>query len=144
VKVLSEVFEESFETFRRCGADQQECVVYWSGPAEDGGLVDQVHHPDHQAGAGGYDVDGAWLTAFLRSLTAEQRKVRVQVHTHPGSTFHSRRDDTLALLYVPGFLSLVIPNFGLDEAALKGSYLAGLDASGQWQERDPLKEFEIR
>jgi hypothetical protein len=65
------------------------------------------------------------------------------VHTHPGSTFHSSRDDGMALIYVPGFLSLVIPNFGLGEPSLEDAYLAVLDASGRWQELNPRKELEI-
>jgi hypothetical protein len=49
----------------------------------------------------------------------------------------------MALIYVPGFLSLVIPNFGLGEPSLDDSYLALLDESGRWQELDPRKEMEI-
>lgn len=143
MRIASGVIETSYETFRRCGAGRAECVVYWSGPLGDTGFVDRVHHPDHDAGPGGYDVDGRWLTGFFPSLTAEGRKVRVQVHTHPGSSFHSRRDDTLALVYVPGFLSLVIPDFALGQASLAGSYLAVLDEHGDWREVNPLEEFEI-
>jgi hypothetical protein len=143
VRIAAGVIEGSFETFRFCGAGRDECVVYWSGPLDDPGLADRMHHPRHIAGPGGYDVDGAWLTEFFPSLTAERRKVRIQVHTHPASTFHSSRDDGMALIYVPGFLSLVIPNFGLGEATLDDSYLTVLDESGRWQELDPRKELEI-
>lgn len=143
MKIAAGVIEGSFEVFRACGEGRNECVVYWSGPLEDPGLVDRMHHPEHSAGPIGYDVDGAWLTEFFPSLTAEERKVRVQVHTHPGSTFHSSRDDGMALIYVPGFLSLVIPNFGLGAPSLEGSYLTVLDSNGRWQTLDPLKELEL-
>ena len=137
MRLASGVIEESFATFRACGDGRRECVVFWSGPLDDPGLVDRVHHPLHAAGPGGYDVDGAWLTTFLPSLTADRRTVRVQVHTHPGSSFHSTRDDGMALLYVPGFMSLVIPNFARGRALLDGSYLARLDEDGEWQRLDP-------
>lgn len=143
MRIAAGVIEGSFETFRVCGAGHDECVVYWSGPLDDPGLADRMHHPRHIAGPFGYDVDGAWLTEFFPSLTADRRKVRIQVHTHPGSTFHSSRDDGMALIYVPGFLSLVIPNFGLGEPSLDDSYLAVLDESGRWQEIDPRKELDI-
>jgi hypothetical protein len=143
VRIAPGVIEGSFETFRSCGAGRDECVVYWSGPLDDPGLVDRFHHPRHTAGPSGYDVDGAWLTEFLPSLSDEGRTVRVQVHTHPGSTFHSSRDDGLALLYVPGFLSLVIPNFGLGGSTLERSYLTTLDENGAWQAVDPNETLEI-
>jgi hypothetical protein len=143
VRIAAGVIEGSFDHFRSCGAGRDECVVYWSGSLDDRGLVDRLHHPRHSAGPTGYDVDGAWLTEFFPSLTAERRQVRVQAHTHPGSTFHSSRDDGMALIYVSGFLSLVIPNFGLGEPSLKGTYLTMLDSNGQWQALDPLKELEL-
>jgi hypothetical protein len=143
VRIASGVIEASCHVFRSCGAGRDECVVYWTGPLDDPDLVDRAHHPRHSAGPAGYDVEGAWLTEFFPSLTAERRKVRVQVHTHPGSAFHSSRDDGMALIYVPDFLSLVIPNFGLGEPALEGSYLTTLDANGQWQALDPLTELEL-
>jgi hypothetical protein len=137
VRIAPGVIEGSFETFRSCGAGRKECIVYWSGPLDDAGLVDRFHHPRHAAGPTGYDVDGAWLTDFLPYLSAESRTVRVQVHTHPGSTFHSSRDDGMALLYVPGFLSLVIPAFGLGQPTIEGSYLTTLDENGEWRMLDP-------
>jgi len=143
VKIAPGVIDGSFETFRSCGAGRDECVVYWSGPLDDPGLVDRFHHPRHTAGPIGYTVDGAWLTELLPSLSAEGRTVRVQVHTHPGSTFHSSRDDGMALLYVPGFLSLVIPDFGLGERTLECSYLTTLDENGDWHVLDPHGALEL-
>jgi hypothetical protein len=144
VKIAPGVIEGSFETFRSCGAGRDECVVYWSGSLDAPGLVDRFHHPQHTAGPFGYDVDGAWLTDFLPSLSDEGRTVRVQVHTHPTSTFHSSRDDGMALMYVAGFLSLVIPDFGLGEPTLDRSYMTVLDKSGLWQVLDPYETLEPR
>jgi hypothetical protein len=143
VRIAPGVIEESFEWFRNCGAGRDECVVYWTGRLDDPGLVDRVHHPRHIAGPHGYDVEGAWLTEFFPSQSADRRTVRVQVHTHPGSTFHSGRDDNLALIYIAGFLSLVIPDFGLGAPSLYRSYLTVLDARGEWQPLDPHTQLEI-
>jgi len=143
MRLAAGVIESSFERFRDCGNGARECVVYLSGPLDDPELVDRVDHPRHNASAHGYDVDGAWLTDYFPSLTSERRKVRMQVHTHPGSTFHSSRDDSLALVYVPGFFSLVIPNFALGKPGLDGSFLAVLDKTGRWRELDPMNELEI-
>ena len=143
MQLAAGVIGDAFETFRDCGRGARECVVYLSGPLDDPELVDRVDHPQHTSSAYGYDVGGQWLTDYFPLLTAERRKVRMQVHTHPRGTFHSDRDDTLALVYVTGFLSLVIPDFGLGEPGLAGSYLTVLDKAGHWQRLDPLRGLEI-
>jgi hypothetical protein len=143
MRIEAGVIEGSFDWFSSCGAGRDECAVYWSGPLDDPGIVDRAHHPRHTAGPAGYDVDGAWLTQFLPSLTAERRSVRIQVHTHPGSTFHSSRDHHMALIYVPGFHSLVIPNFGLGTPSIEGSYLTVLGHDGECHARNPQEELEI-
>ncbi len=143
LKVPTAVLEETFEHFRTCGEGWAECVVYWLGPLDAAGVIDRVVHPLHSATAAGYDVDGAWVTSFWLELARERRQVRAQVHTHPGSTFHSSRDDRMALIQTGGYLSLVIPNFGLGEVGLGGVYLAKRDEQGIWREAEIAAEVEL-
>jgi hypothetical protein len=65
----------------------------------------------------------------------------VQVHTHPRRASHSRTDDIFALAPATGFLSLVIPNFGLGRVSLEGAVLVEMDASGEWIPRPPDQVF---
>jgi len=58
----------------------------------------------------------------------------VQVHTHPGEAFHSRTDDRFPIIHTPGFLSLVIPDYGLGPVGFAGAYLAELGSDGRWRE----------
>jgi proteasome lid subunit RPN8/RPN11 len=131
-RVKKEVLEQAFEHLRRCGAGRRECVVYWTGPVDRPDLVDGVVHPRHTAGPGGYDLDSNAIAELWRDLLSEGRSVRVQVHTHPGAAYHSSRDDTLALVHTPGFLSLVIPHFALGDVGLAGGFLAERTLSGEW------------
>jgi len=63
--------------------------------------------------------------------------VRAQVHTHPGSAFHSATDDAYPMVQTSGFLSLVIPNFALGECSLAGAALYELGDYGRWRDLDP-------
>jgi proteasome lid subunit RPN8/RPN11 len=132
---------QAFEHFRACGRGRAECVMYFVGP--DGGPVRAAVHPRHTASAVGYDVDGTWINQFWLDLARESQRVLLQAHTHPGSTFHSSRDDELALLNTAGFLSLVVPDFGLGPVGLNGAYLAQRDEHGEWQTVDIAQELEL-
>jgi hypothetical protein len=91
-------------------------------------------HPVHQAHVAGFAVDGTWLTEFWKQLSRRKMGVRVQVHTHPGAAFHSPTDDAYPMVPSLGFLSLVIPNFGLGPVGFKDAYLAELQEDGSWAE----------
>lgn len=60
--------------------------------------------------------------------------IRVQVHTHPEEAFHSETDDAFPIIHKPGFLSLVIPNFGLGPTGFENAYLTEIQPDGRWQE----------
>jgi hypothetical protein len=123
---------ESFAHFRRCGANRRECVVYWTGPRDEPGVVDRVEHPPHQATRASYEVDSAWVTSFFLRLRQEQRTARIQLHTHPGEAGHSETDDRFSLVPAPGFLSLVLPKFGAGPPSLDAAFLAEMTAAGDW------------
>ena len=130
ITVTGAVLVDSFSIFRRCGAGRRECVSYWLGPLDSPRIVDEVVHPVHKAGRGGYAIDDGWLTAFWFDLARRSKSVRVQVHTHPGEAFHSATDDEWAVVHTPGFLSLVIPRFAQGPIGLEGAYLAERIATG--------------
>jgi hypothetical protein len=128
------VLEQAFEHLRSCGNGQRECVVYLTGPVGEPDRVDGVVHPRHTANASGYDLDSSALGELWTGLTQEGRSIRIQMHTHPGAAFHSSRDDALAIVGTPGFLSLVIPNFAEGPVSLEGAFLAERDTAGRWRE----------
>ena len=128
------VLEHAFEHLRRCGDGARECVVYLTGPVGQPTLVDGVVHPHHRSSSVGYDLDSAAIADLWRDLTAARRSIRVQVHTHPGPAYHSSRDDALAIVHTPGFLSLVIPRFARGPIGLDDAFLAARDEDGRWTE----------
>lgn len=133
-QLKQEVLEEAFEHLRSCGDGRHECVVYLTGPILDAALLDGVVHPRHVASPAGYDLDSAAIAELWRKLVESERSIRVQVHTHPGAAFHSSRDDALALVHAPGFLSLVIPDLALGPVGFDDAFLAERTNDGHWSE----------
>jgi hypothetical protein len=114
------------------------------GPWTDALNVTAVVHPKHRAHAGGFELESAWLTHFWNELTRTGNGVRVQVHTHPGSAFHSATDDAWPIVHTPGFLSLVIPNFAAGEPGFRGAYLTQLQPDATWREVRIDAHFEVK
>jgi hypothetical protein len=131
-RMRKEVLDQAFEHLRCCGAGRAECVVYLTCPVTDPALIDGVLHPRHTAGVGGYDLDSSAIAELWRELATSRRSIRVQMHTHPGTAYHSSRDDALALVHTPGSLSLVIPNFALGSVGFDGAFLAERTVVGSW------------
>jgi len=92
---------------------------------------------------GGYEVDGGWLSTFWKELGQYREGVRLQVHTHPAEAFHSATDDEWPVVHMPGFLSLVIPNFAKGEPGLEGCHLAELQEGGRWSAVDAAAKIEV-
>jgi len=92
---------------------------------------------------GGFVLDDRWLHAFWLKLASTESGIRVQVHTHPGAAFHSSTDDEYPIVHTPGFLSLVIPNFGLGSVGFSGAYLTEIGAGGEWHEAKPTNRIRV-
>jgi hypothetical protein len=59
--------------------------------------------------------------------------ILAQLHTHGGQAFHSTTDDRYPLSSQPGFLSIVVPNFG-DGPPGRGWAFFDHQGSGRWQQ----------
>lgn len=138
------VLKDSFEHLRGCGAGRRECVVVWVGPVHQPGLVDEVIHPRHTASAVAYDIDPGWVGELWLALAGRGKTVRAQVHTHPGSAYHSPRDDTHGLIHTEGFVSIVIPRFALGPVGLAGAFATIRTATGGWSEVDVSDAISVR
>jgi hypothetical protein len=143
MQVHQEVLEQAFEHLRRCGGGRRECIVYLTAPLDKPTTIDGLIHPRHSASMGGYEVDTDAIAELSSGLLASRRTVRAQMHTHPGSAYHSSCDDAFALVGTPGFLSLVIPNFACGTPGLEGAFLAERGEDGDWMPVAPGDRLEI-
>lgn len=118
--------------------------MLWISPWDSPGVIARVVHGEHRGHAGDFQVDDAWLNTFWLELAQIRHGVRVQVHTHPYEAFHSATDDAFPIVHTPGFLSLVIPDFGMRAPSLDDSYLAEIAETGAWNALAPNDTILIR
>src|ERR1700730_15149359 len=133
-KVPSAILCRTFDHLRRCGRGRRECQALWTSTWQTPEVITDVTHPAHTAHAQGFSLDSEWLNAFWIHFGETGQGIRVQIHTHPTSAFHSATDDEFPIIHTPGFLSLVIPNFATGPVGLTGAYLAEITPSGSWRE----------
>lgn len=142
-KVPSAILCSTFEYFRRCGQGRRECQALWVSAWQTPDVITDVTHPVHTAHAQGFSLDTAWLNAFWGRLADAGKGIRVQIHTHPKTAFHSPTDDAFPIVHTPGFLSLVIPNFALGPIGFSAAYLTEITPSGSWREIPCESRLEI-
>lgn len=128
------MIEETFATFRSCGAGERECQLYWASSWDDPLFLTDVVHPRHKSSFHGVTLESAWISKFWLELADRGLGVRVQVHTHPGEAFHSDTDDAFPLIHEAGFLSLVIPDFAAGPIGFKRAYLTEIQPDGTWKQ----------
>lgn len=143
-RVPSSILSKTFGLFRACGCGQRECQVLWTSPWHSPEMIDKVVHPSHGAHFAGFELDGNWLNSFWVELSNTGEGVRVQVHTHPGAAFHSSTDDHYPIVHSAGFLSLVIPGFGLGRVGFEDAYLAERNPDGKWCEVPIPTHLQVR
>jgi hypothetical protein len=129
-----EMLEDTFKHFRACGRGRDECQSLWLSSWAAPEVIAKVVHPKHRAQHGGFVLEDDWLNQFWLELADTNMGIRVQVHTHPREAFHSPTDDEFPIIHKPGFLSLVIPNFGLGPVGFKDAYLTEIQKDGRWRE----------
>jgi hypothetical protein len=143
LRIPAELLAETFALLRRCGGGRRECQVLWTSAWDDLTNISEVVHPHHLAHSGGFELASDWINRFWQELARTRRGIRVQVHSHPSEAFHSTTDDDHPIIHTVGFLSLVIPDFGLGPVGLNRAYLAEIDPNGKWQEVAPDTRLEI-
>jgi hypothetical protein len=132
-RLKGEMLEDTFKHFKACGCGRRECQILWLSSWDSPQEIIRVVHPRHEAHVGGFVLDDQWLSDFWLELGNANMGIRVQVHTHPHDAFHSETDDAFPIIHKPGFLSLVIPNFGLGPVGFNEAYLTEIQPDGRWQ-----------
>ncbi len=114
---LSGVVSEDGRTvsFRRVLAPEQTC---YSGP--DGLLV---------------KIEGDAIFELNRSCYEREEILAGQIHAHPTDAYHSPADDQLALIKLPGGLSIVVPHFASGPVLPRRWSVNQLGEDGVWRRR---------
>jgi hypothetical protein len=132
------VVHESLGTIRAAAADEDEAFVVWAGTATgDTFTFSRAIVPRQTAHKTPHGllvtVDGEALFELNRDCHQRGELLAGQIHAHPTEAYHSPADDNLAIVAVPGGLSIVVPDFardGLDAVARWACFRLG--AGGRW------------
>lgn len=137
------LLEMTYLNLRLCGAQVEECQLFWLSHRAEPQTIRSIVHPIHKPMGHGFELDDQWLSRFWVGLANEGMSIRVQVHTHPNQAFHSQTDDEWPAVHSIGFLSLVIPRFAQGDASLANAYLAELREDGTWSEVSIAERLEV-
>lgn len=144
VTIAPSLLDATYQQLRACGQRRRECHLFWVASWRDPGRIVRIVHPEHTATSVSVDIDSSWLNTFFLELADRAECIRVQVHSHPGSAFHSGTDDAWPAVRTPGYLSLVIPGFAAGQADLQDAYLAEQDEAGGWTTAELEKTIRIQ
>lgn len=137
--VPQSVIVDGQKFMRTVGASGREGLVLWVGRREGTTfVVSEVVIPE-QRGIRTMDgvcviIEGPVLARLNADLYKRQLQLIAQVHSHPGSAYHSATDDDYAIATKIGCLSLVVPNFAVRPFSLAECAVYRLSASGKWFE----------
>lgn len=136
--------EDTLSYLKAAGQRRSECVVLWLGQEQNGVIhVQAVYRPAQQAAMDIFRIPPASMRELMNILSSRRWMIAAQVHSHPAEAFHSKADDTWAIVRHQGALSLVVPDFALKTNAQSfrtDTKVFMLDAANRWCE---LRAFEV-
>jgi hypothetical protein len=126
------------------GCDGAEGLALWAGVVSSDGrefftqaiVIPEQHAVRGPSGVGVW-VDGKELHRINRWLYERGMVLGGQIHSHPGSAFHSDTDDTFAVATTAGSVSLVVPDFASGPFDMARCAGFRLDSDGWWIQLSP-------
>ena len=109
-----QVIEKTLKIMQKYGEQSRECIAYWLGERldEDSIVVNEVYIPKQYATVIASKVQETDVARLFSILEIDEKVLVAQLHTHPGSAFHSLIDDEYPVAFEENFLSLVVPHYG--------------------------------
>ena len=132
--VNESVLQATHSHLQREGRNFHEGLVYWIGwYSEESCIVTSVLVPRSVSRYGGVTVSTEEMARINNALRQADLLLVAQIHTHPGDHGHSAGDDGNAVSSLPGFLSIVVPNFAqAEDLVLSESYVHRYQGAGRW------------
>jgi hypothetical protein len=80
-------------------------------------------------------IDGEAIFNLNRQCHEHDELLAGQIHAHPGRAYHSPADDHLAVIRLPGGLSIVVPHFASGPLKPRRWAVHQLGEDGGWRRR---------
>jgi proteasome lid subunit RPN8/RPN11 len=115
-----------------------EGIVYLLGRT-DGviALATTVFRPQAITTPGSFHVEPRAMAACVQAAGRFELQVVGQLHTHPGEAYHSDGDVEGARIRYPGYVSIVLPNYGRLLPNVNGAALYMWGTDGAWRQLGP-------
>lgn len=137
IRVSMSAVAEAHEFLRMAGERRAEGFALWAGRRE--GAVFNVISAIIPAQVAHFTDDGICVSVGPEelhrlnvSLYTERISLIAQLHSHPGSAYHSDTDDAFPIATTVGCLSLVIPDFARFPFSLSSCAVYRLTEGGVW------------
>ena len=128
------LLEDTQALMKKSSNRGREAYCVWVGQLRQGrGVIEEVWPVAANAGVAHAHVSLDDVLALGDRVASRGWFIFAQVHTHPGSAFHSPVDDHHPLSNKPGFISVVVPNFGTDPAGFGWAWFV-LAGAGRWRQ----------
>jgi hypothetical protein len=89
-------------------------------------------------------IDGEAIFALNRDVFDHGELLAGQIHAHPGRAYHSPADDALALIRLPGGLSIVVPHFARGPLRSRRWSVHQLRGDGAWARKPRRVRLKVR
>jgi hypothetical protein len=134
--VPSLVVDHTELILRQAGTCGDEGFVVWAGSlAGDDAYVSSIIVPKLSVGGAHSKVSAETTARLLEALDERDLVPIAQLHTHPRRAFLSDTDATRPIVAVPGFLSIIIPDFGFVNLTDTGTWsVHAFRGAGRWHE----------
>jgi hypothetical protein len=105
---------------------RQEGVAYLYGQTDgEATLVAGAIKPSASTTAGSFHVSSVSMAKTVRKVNEAGLQLVGQAHSHPGAAFHSQGDETGAKIAYTGFVSIVVPDYGVHLPSLERAAIYG-------------------
>lgn len=112
-RIPHEILETTQAALRQAGDKKSEGLVFWAGILQGNeALITRCVNPSGHGTPVSATVTYRGLRELLSILREKGEFLFVQVHSHPEEAFHSETDDSEAISFKIGFISIVVPYFG--------------------------------
>lgn len=130
------VLDETSDYLKKYGKRKSEALVFWAGWLDEKceAHVTVCKIPNDINWGGGVRVELDGMLQLMDELIIDDLILLAQVHSHPGDHGHSYGDDLTASSYKKGYISIVVPNFGLiDLQDLSRCYVHEYEQNWKWK-----------
>ena len=121
--VLSEACLDGVaRSLRRTIAACHEGIVYLLGHTDgETTVATTAIQPAAHTTHGSFNVSSVAMARVVRAAADHGLQVVAQVHSHPGEAYHSEGDVAGARIKYPGYVSIVLPDYGRQLPSLEGA-----------------------